>query len=152
MSQNSVVIKEVVDRLTYHVGGTGRILDGVGFRDKPVAEVVGLSDLPLVDLQMPAVSETYRAAARAGGVQAVLTVNLRVRESRSKSLEEFLLLVDKVKDAVETDTAGAVNPNLKSLRPFDVQAGEFSALDVCFSAVITLTIEAKVVERGKRRL
>lgn len=154
MSQNSVAIKEVVDRLNYQTeAGAGRILDGVKFRDKPQASVDGQSDFPVVELLMPAAGETYRPGPRGGHVASTLTINVRVREDRKlKSIEEFFLLLDKVKDALDFDTAGVFNPNLKSLRPADVQAGEISALDVCYSAVITLTIETKVVERGSRRL
>jgi hypothetical protein len=139
--------------LTYHVGGVGRILEGVSFRDKPTAQVDGKADFPVVEMLLPSVAETYGPGSRRGEVRAVVTVNLRVRDNReANSLEQFFVLLDKVKDAVETDTAGAVNTNLKSLRPVEVQAGDISALDVCFSAVITLTVEPKVVERGKRRL
>lgn len=158
MGDYSRPLIEIAARMTYHTlagQSPARMLQGMKWFAYPQMRTEGQNDFPYVQMSTVTGGEVYRAGARPGLVQPSLVVTLEVANKRdaNNGHPELMAIVEKVMDALETDTTGAVNPNLGGTRrPFDMQITSNTALDASLTTVLTITIEPRIIERGDRRL
>lgn len=157
MGDYSRPLIELASRMVYHTTAgqsPARILEGAKWYPYPQQRTEGQDDFPYVQMSSVTGGEVYRAGSRPGLVQPSLIVTIEVSNKRDSNNghPELMAWVEKVLDAMETDTTGVVRPSLDgTMRPFDMQITQDIALDASLTKVITVTIVPKVVERGNRR-
>lgn len=151
MSNLSVPVADLIARLTYHTADVvGRLLRGYKLAVAPIKEIQGATDLPCVRVLMPTVTEEYRGLTV---VAPTLRLQIHVATLRSAGVPAFLDAVEKVQDALERDTTGAYNFVVAGTRNrIATQLATSSALDLSLNGLITVTVEPKLRERGKRSL
>lgn len=149
MGKYSAVLDALIDRLEFHVGA-GEMLAGMKFVSIPVKDPEGQRDFPVIRLWIPSFRELYRGATLGSGE---MTLNLTVSIERSLGLVELLEKVELVMDALETNTAGSVDPGLDGtlVRPFNVSLGGSFVLDLSLNAQLSITATPKPFERGGRQ-
>lgn len=143
-------VELLVARLQGHAA-TGKILEGFKFAPLPVEDAGGKQDLPSVRLWIPSVSEGYRPQFVWG---ARLQFNLTVATAREGGIVGLMEAVEKVMDAAETDpTTNAVDPGLSGtlMTPFSMAVQNVFALDLSLNAELTLQLEPRPRDRGRRR-
>jgi hypothetical protein len=146
-------VQELIARLNYHVAQAGRILFGVRFVPIPTVEVDGQKDLPGLRLYPPSLTEKYRPSGRmsSGLADPSMTIELRLSTARKDGIPSHWEWVEKVLDAIETDTSGKINTDLKSTKPFGAVVLPDLTLDLTLTARITVSVTPKPTQRGIRR-
>jgi hypothetical protein len=142
-------VTELITRLTYHTADVeGRLLQGWKFHDKPLENPDGQTDFPSVQLFLPDVSETFMGRVGTG----TLTVLLAVSTLRSEGVPAWLDAIAKVMDAIETDTAGNINPGLRGTltSPVDLSVGNSFSTGLSLTAQLNVLMRPKPFERGQR--
>lgn len=148
--------QELIDRMVYHTAkaqSPARRLEGLTFVPFGQQRTEAQDTLPYCEFKGPVIVETLRAGARRGLTQGSMTFGFEIAVQRTKGHPELMAQVEKVMDALETDTFGNVNPSLNgTLKPFSMSITSNFALDLTLNAVISLTVEPLPSERGQRRI
>jgi len=156
MGNLSRPLAEMIARLEYHATSAqvpARLLDGLKFYPAGIQRTEGQDDFPYCEFKGMTGGESYRGAGRVGLAQPSLILLFEIANKRGDGHPALMTWVEKVLDAIETDITGAVKPSLNGTRrPFDVAITQNFTLDASLNAVITVTVEPKIVERGKRRI
>lgn len=153
MPQFSTIVADIISRLTYHTVDAqvpARMLDGWKFEAVPVASVEGLKDLPALRLYLPDVKGDYRPARNE---QSEMEFRMIVATKREDGLVAHFQAVEKVMDALNYTPAGVLtNAFAGTAKPWSWKTSDNNIVDSSLNSQITIIIEPKVVELGKRRL
>lgn len=149
----STPMADIIARLKFHttLGQTPkRMLDGWKFEDVPLTDVEGLKDLPGVRIYVPDVGGDYRPSRNESGT---MKVRLVLATSRKLGLVEHLKGVELVMDALNySDASGQVKWLAGSVKPWSWSTEDNFIVDTSINSQVSIVIEPKVVEIGKRRL
>jgi hypothetical protein len=156
MGTYSTPIKNLFDRLVYHTTAGQmplRLLDGWKFEPVPRQSVEGLTDLPAVSLYIPNLTATFRPTRQE---EMKMSVNLLVsvkRDSGDDSLVQLIQAVELVMDAINYDETGALKPVIKgTLKPFSWSMTGNFVVDTSLNGQVSISLDPRIVELGRRRI
>ena len=154
MPSYSPIVTEIIARINYHKGASGRLLYGVKFQPYPLEETEGLKDLPMIRLWIPDFNETFRPRTLA---KAGMTMNVSVSVARKQGIAVLVQWVEKVMDAldIKADGSGDIDPMLNgTIRlPFSIHTIPGMVHSNSVTQQLTLQfVPRKTPQRGKRRL
>lgn len=143
------IISEISTRLNYHVG-SGKMLDGYSYTAVPIVTVDGIDDLPAIRLFVPNLSETYKPKNQGN---SSMTANILVSIKREDGVPAVLTAIEKVMDAIETNTSDVIDPGLAGnlLQPLNMQIRNTQTLQNSVNAELSIEVTPKVFGRGNRR-
>lgn len=152
MGDYSAVVTELGTRLTYHAttATPARILNGFQLRLSAVRETVGQRDHPFVELYGVEGNEEYVPNDL---LKATLTVQLVVGTLRSDGPTGHLAAVEKVLDAIETNSSGVLDPSLnrKLISRLEMNFSASSETDLTMNSIVTVRMMLHPQSRGARR-
>lgn len=141
----------MIARMNYHTATADpvRMLDGYKWFEKPLEHQDGQQDFPCVQLFLPDVIETYRAAAFG---QGVIACKITISVSRESSLVELMDALSKVMNAIETGTDGQRNVGLLGAlqSPIEFRTANAFSTPTSLTVEVTMTMTPRVFERGAR--
>lgn len=154
MSDIATPIETLIARLQYQAADVdGRLLRGTTIHPAPLADVKGATDFPYVMVMIPDYSEQNHARAL---INPVLTLRLVVSVAATPAetgLTRLLRQTAAVLNSLERTIDGndRVDPNLNdTTKPFSASTGDNFALDLSLNAQLTITIEPRPFQRGRR--
>jgi hypothetical protein len=150
MGSYSTIVEKLVERMQFHTGDTGTLLQGVKFSDVPVLEVDGEADLPIVRLYIPDIVETFVPGALC---KAMLVLRMTIATKRSDGIASHITKVEKVIDALEVNALGVVDSKLEgSIRqPFSLKTSDATVTSISITTQLSITVTPrKTPQRGKR--
>lgn len=157
MGMFSGPIQDVINRLTYHTTTAipARMLDGFKFEAVPRAQVEGMTDLPGIRLLIPTIEAQYRPGGRTGQEEGTLTLHLVVgvkRDDGNNTLATLINHVEKVLDALNFNTTGALAPSIAgTMKPFSWKIENTYPVDISLNAQVSISLEPRPVILGQRR-
>lgn len=150
MGALSQPVSELLARLNYHAGAPGRILEGWTVNEVAETRADGADDHPNVTLVSVTVTDEPRTQPASF---STLSVRLAVATAKGGGYVSHLQAVEKLLDAVETDTAGAPDytVGLSTMRGVRVQGEEPDTTGVAIQTFVVVALETVPFNRSNRR-